>query len=166
MPIMSFKARFVDPIHDGSKVHTFRAGVRLVRPGQTLYMQTGPRYKARRFSEKYVLRVRDCTISDQTVMIWHETGSGFIVPPLDQFAHADGFRDWADLREFFLEMHGRQGPSGAFFLVKGQLIQWASATWETPLDKMRKKGRCIFAKRCQNHGPCYWDRCRFYKEKA
>jgi hypothetical protein len=113
----------------------------MVYPGDILYMKNGPRHKAHRFAEREVTRVRDCSISDQTVMIWKEDNSGFIVPPLDKFARCEGFQDWCELREYFLAMHGQDGPDGLFFLVRGQLIQWAEADWDKPIKTKRNKAR-------------------------
>ena len=166
MPILSFKKRFVQPIGAGTKHHTVRCGKRPFKVGQTLYMQSGPRYAPKRFSIKPVKRVRDITISDQTVIVMNENDPGFIVPNLNLFAQADGFADWDDLRSFFGEMHGQRGPDGrVWFLFTGQLVQWSEAPWELPTTIGRAKGACVHTKRCTRVGKCYWERCRFYKVK-
>ena len=131
MPCASFRRRFVHPIQEGTKVHTVRAGSRNYKVGQTMFMQTGARYRPERFADRLITRVRPITISDVTVMVWREDLTGFVVPPLDKFARADGFKDWADLKAFFLAMHGKASTFGfRFFLVQGRLIQWAQAEWE------------------------------------
>lgn len=133
MPCGNFRRRFVDPILHGSKVHTIRCGKRNFKVGQTFFMQTGARFSPERFADRVITRVRPITISDVTVLVWKEDLSGFVVPPLDKFARADGFKDWADLRQFFLAMHGYQtGFDFKVFLIQGRLIQWAPAEWERP----------------------------------
>jgi len=131
MPCANFHKRFVDPILGGSKVHTVRAGKRVHKVGQILSMQTGFRYHPQPFAQHVIIRVRPITITDVTVMVWREDLSGCIVPHLDKFANADGFKDWADLKEFFLRMHGEKSAHGFwFFNVQGRLVQWAPAEWD------------------------------------
>jgi len=131
MPCANFRARFVHPIIEGTKVHTVRCGRRAFKVGQTMYMQSGSRFKPTRFASRRILRVRPITITDVTVMVWREDLTGFLVPPLDKFARADGFKDWADLKAFFLAMHGQRSVHGfKFFTIQGRLIQWAPEEWE------------------------------------
>jgi len=131
MPCANFRRRFVQPILDDTKAHTVRAGGRVYKAGQTMFMQTGSRYHPKRFAQRLIIRVRPITITDVTVMVWREDLTGFVVPSLDKFARADGFKDWSDLKEFFLAMHGDRSVHGfRFFNIQGRLIQWAPAEWE------------------------------------
>lgn len=122
MPILNFQRRFVPRILAASKVHTIRViGNRKFQPGDTLYMQTGPRFKPERFAVRPCIRVREIRMFTNACMIWHEDESGFMVPPLDRFARCDGFENWAELQEFF---------AGKMTGIRYQLIQWARADWE------------------------------------
>lgn len=122
MPILNFQRRFVPKILAETKVHTIRVmGTRKFRPGNMLYMQTGPRFAPERFAVNQCLRVREIRLFTNNCTIWHEDDSGFIMPPLDRFARADGFENWAELQEFF---------KGRLDGVRHQLIQWAPAEWE------------------------------------
>jgi hypothetical protein len=121
MPCINFMPRFVAPILAGTKVHTVRVlGAMPHRAGEMLYMQHGTRFRPVRFMTAPATRVREICLHETTLTIWNEDHSGFVVPPLDAFARADGFADWADFRRFF--NWKRQIPA--------QLIQWAPAEWE------------------------------------
>jgi hypothetical protein len=125
MPLLNFKKRFVEPILEGTKVHTIRFRKIPIKKGQMLYSQTGSRFKPVRFAVLPAMRVRDITLTRDTVMVWQETGRSFVVPSLNEFARADGFRDWAEMLEWFDAEYGSErGP------LTGQLIQWAQARWE------------------------------------
>jgi hypothetical protein len=127
MPILNFKKQFVEPIMAGSKVHTIRAYKipGRIRKGQLLYCQTGSRFKPSRFAVLPVMRVREINLSRETVTIWDESGKSFVVPPLDIFAQADGFKDWAEMRDWFDVTYGADRmPTGYL------LIQWIEAPWE------------------------------------
>ena len=125
MPLLNFKKRFVEPIMDGTKCHTIRAHKRPIQKGQLLYCQTGSRFKATRFAVLPAMRVREVCLSRDTVMVWKEDCSGFVVPPLDIFAQADGFKDWAEMRDWFDAEYGIDRKPTVY-----HLIQWAEAPWE------------------------------------
>lgn len=136
MPILNFKKQFVEPIMEGSKVHTIRVFKvpGRIRKGQLLYCQTGSRFKPTRFSVLPAMRVREVTLSRDTVSVWNENGDGFVVPPLDLFAQADGFKDWAEMRDWFDKEYGSdRGP------LSGVLVQWAEAPWERNRAGMSNK---------------------------
>ena len=131
MPCVNFMRRFVPRILDGTKVHTIRImGARPHRAGETLYMQTGPRFKPDRFMTCPCLRVREIVLHEETLTIWNENRKGFIVPPLDTFARADGFDSWEDLQKFF------EHP-----VAPAQLVQWAPAEWESTI--MMEERKCL-----------------------
>ena len=125
MPTMNFKKNFVEPILDGTKAHTIRFSKRPVKKGQLLYCQTGSRFKPSRFAVLPAMRVRIVTLSRETVSVWNEDGRGFTVPPLDKFARADGFQNWAALRAWFDSVYGSDRD-----VMEGQLVQWIPAEWE------------------------------------
>jgi hypothetical protein len=127
-------------------------------------MQTGPRFHPVRFCTKKVIRVRDITITDESVTVMNEGNMGFISADRELFAKADGFESWSDLCAFFREMHFPKNKNKAIrFTIEGQLVQWAVAPWELHVAGARVKGGCVFTSRCKRVGPCYWQRCRFYK---
>jgi hypothetical protein len=116
--------RFVPRILDGTKVHTIRVlGARPHVAGETLYMQHGTRFRPVRFMTRPAIRVREIKIYEEGVSVFNENDPGWISPPRDLFAVADGFDDWTDFRKFF--NWKRQIPA--------QLIQWAPAPWEVAI---------------------------------
>jgi hypothetical protein len=69
--------------------------------------------------------VRRIILTRESVSIFDEAGQGFIIPPRDKFASADGFTDWAELCQWFDAVYGAgRGP------MEGQLVQWGNAIWE------------------------------------
>lgn len=126
MPTMNFRKQFVQPILEGSKVHTVRFSKRPVRKGQLLYCQTGSRFAPSRFAVLPAMRVRKITLSRETLQVWNEDKpSGFIVPARDKFAQADGFKNWDELRAWFDATYGSDRGE-----LHGCLVQWAEADWE------------------------------------
>lgn len=128
MPILNFQKGFADPILAGIKLHTLRFPGN-ARRGQLLYCQHGSRFRPTRFAVLPAMRVRSVTLTPDTIMIWDEDGRGFVVPPRDVFARADGFENWAEMTAWFdsmhLRIHGKPRD-----VLRGQLIQWAKAPWE------------------------------------
>ncbi len=138
MPCVNYMERFVPRILNGTKVHTVRVlGARPHRAGETLYMQTGSRFRPRRFMTRTCIRVRPILIYETTLSIWNEDNSGFIVPPLDVFAQADGFDDWSDLRRFFKKTR-----------EPAQLVQWAPAPWEIDTVVKTREGSTSMVSDC------------------
>jgi hypothetical protein len=127
MPGLNYIPRMVQPILDGTKVHTIRFSIRSFRKGMMLYMQTGSRFRPKRFMTAPAMRVRDIDITQDAVVIWKEDHRGFIAPARDKFARADGFKDWKDFQDFFRSRYNLGNES---YELKGQLIQWAQAEWE------------------------------------
>jgi hypothetical protein len=126
MPTMNYKKYFVQAILDGKKVHTLRFSKRAVRKGQLLYCQTGSRFKPNRFAVLPAMRVRDIVLTRDMIEVWSEDSKLCCIPPRNQFAQADGFRDWAELRDWFDATYGANRKA-----MYGKLVQWAEAPWET-----------------------------------
>jgi len=110
MVAYSFKPRFVAPILAGTKTGTIRAeGLRRhAIPGEQLQLYTGMRTK----HCALILKL-PCIDSPPILLVFRgETrieASGARLTratALDSFARADGFNDFAEMREFWREEHG------------------------------------------------------------
>ena len=123
MVAYSFKRQFADKVEAGTKRQTIRAPrTRHARPGETVQLYTGMRTKAcRKLGEAECVAVRRIfvdTAADR-IEIVSETEPNTLLtkwPELAEFARADGFEGWSDMRQFF------QTEGGTF---EGVLIQWA-----------------------------------------
>lgn len=108
MVAYNFQVRFADAVASGAKTQTIRATregrSRHARPGEALQLYTGLRTKKAR---KLVDPDPICTTS--TYCNIHHTGITLGNHPnmdLDDFARRDGFKDFADMKEWFGETHG------------------------------------------------------------
>lgn len=123
MVAYSFKARFADPILDGTKRQTIRAPrKRHARSGEELQLYTGMRTK----SCKLIRRAKCLDVStvrldfDATRVEVLETGTAWTtIDECNAFAVADGFTDWKDMHAFWRKEH----PDIDAF--EGVLIRWA-----------------------------------------
>ena len=125
MPALNYQPRFGDLVERRVKPHTIRPlGKRPYKVGDPLHHFVGMRTaQCRRIGLDMCTLVRPIKITDCTVMITIPPPGLFIVPPIDRFARADGFRDWEEMRDWFAERYGLP--------FVGQLIQWAPAEWES-----------------------------------
>ncbi len=151
MVAYSYKARFVAPVrvglglpalaehlemggyHPGQiirpKGQTIRAKGkrRHARPGETLQHYHGMRSsKCFKIGEAECVAASDIRlhIRSEIVEIRSQTSSSQLIDKaaaLDSFAQADGFADWADMREFWREEHGDLTRLGPFV---GVLVEW------------------------------------------
>ncbi len=137
MPALNYQPRFGLLVKQHRKPHSIRPfRKRPIKVGDPIHHFVGMRTAAcMRIGWDMCTRVRRITITDCTVMIRDcpcercETGADsgmeshlFRVPPLDRFARADGFKDWAEMRDWFAAQYGLP--------FEGVLIQWAPAEWE------------------------------------
>ncbi len=122
MVAYSFKARFVQPILDGTKTQTIRAArKRHARPGEALQLYTAMRTK----QCKLIRRAKCIDVADVRLLLG--TAAGVVIgygarathPNPDDFARLDGFKDWADMVAFWNAEH----PGADCF--EGVLIRWA-----------------------------------------
>jgi len=143
MPVLNFKAQFVEPIRAGTKHHTIRADRKVpIKPGDKLYLYCGLRHKGafrilpgavactRVISIRiHIVRVRDW-VEEQAV--WIE-GQKLANDEAQALAVADGFPDWPAMRRFWLDTHGkskkeptRGNQKSAVRRVSftGQIIHW------------------------------------------
>lgn len=146
MPAYSFKRRFVDPIKAGLGTYEPILGLQpaIVRPKRQTIRAIGKRRHARpgEVIQLYcAMRTKQCfkigegrCVSSEPIRIDFEYqyvpdyipgriewGDPFHVcqgkENLDRFATQDGFSDWAEMKDFWMEEHGL----GEF---RGMLIKW------------------------------------------
>lgn len=136
MAILSFKKRFAGKVRNGRKRQTIRAIRKYpIVPGETLYLYTALRTK---WTEK--LREVKCK-SVQAITIYinsglidvfetafdHTTRTTYTtIENLNGFAKADGFKDWEDMKAFWIAEHGvKKGKRKAILQpFEGILIKW------------------------------------------
>lgn len=123
MVAYSFQKRFIEPIQAGTKVHTIRANGkrRHVRPDEMIQLYFGMRTEHCRkiITDQTCSWVVPITMivgasSFNKVEVW---GLEMDATTLDDFAITDGFKNAADMHDFWLKMHGE-------CVFKGQLIGW------------------------------------------
>lgn len=129
MVALSFKSDFVTAIDAGEKRRTIRQ-VRKAgnpQPGKPLQLYTGMRTKAcEKIKDAVCTRVRPVTISHAGIALdgrklYAGDTPAFMGPPDPEqydsdFARADGFSTFQDMREFFEKQYGLP--------FHGQLIEW------------------------------------------
>lgn len=133
MAILSFKKRFAGKVRNGSKCQTIRAFRKYpIRQGETLYLYTALRTKfAKRLRVvkcKSVNRI-DISFNKPLIIIWYSTDESLAlhtIYQLNEFAKADGFSDWDDMKSFWIQEHGvKKGKRKAILRIfKGNLYKW------------------------------------------
>lgn len=130
MVALNFKAQFADDVEDGRKRRSIRAprkDGRDPKAGDKLQLYTGMRQKGcRKLGEAKVVRVRPVEIDGTGITLDGTRLYGGYTPAYEgspdpgrydgDFAMADGFHGFGDLRDFFEEQHGLP--------FKGLLIEW------------------------------------------
>ena len=114
MVAYNFQAQFAPAVERGEKLQTIRAEGkrRHARPGETVQLYTGMRRPGCR-----LLRTGTCHTS--TYCAIYENGitlGNFPAIGLDEFARADGFRDFDHMKQWFRDTHGLP--------FTGRLIAW------------------------------------------
>lgn len=111
MVAYSFKKQFVEPIRAGTKIGTIRAHrKRHARPGEDLQLYCGMRTRG-----CFLIAPKVCVRVNE--IVFDLTGQGGPVltsngvpvqgwPILDQFARTDGFKDFAEMLDFWETAHG------------------------------------------------------------
>lgn len=134
MTAHSFKARFCQPIIDGTKGGTIRAprkDGRLPKVRGMLQFYTGPRMRPKKFTpDRPCLGVEPIALDLESGTVVIGIDSPDCEPMviiggaklLDVFARFDGFTDWRDLRDFWDETHG--GKVGIVRKFDGFHIRW------------------------------------------
>lgn len=119
MVAYSFKQQFVAPILSGAKRQTIRAErKRHARPGEQIQLYTAMRTKyctaVGTATCEAVLPITIDLLTDRIM-----TGGTVFRSQanLDDFARVDGFKDWEEMRAFWLTNHGPD-------LFLGAVIRW------------------------------------------
>lgn len=133
MAILSFKKRFAGKVRNGSKRQTIRAFRKYpITPGETLYLYTALRTKySKKLREVKCKSVEPITIflNSGTITIgYHDTGYQIFntTQELNTFAQSDGFKNWEDMKAFWIAEHGvKKGNRKVIFkMFQGILIKW------------------------------------------
>lgn len=136
MVAYSFKKQFIGPILSGlgenpqalwgqypPKRQTIRSigRKRHARPGETIQLYTAMRTKQCRKLGEALCK----SVSDIRIFVHREAirlpCSQIEGGALDAFARADGFADWPEMKQFWIDEHGELVKLGPFV---GVLIQW------------------------------------------
>ena len=117
MALINFQKQFADDVESGKKRQTIRKQrKRPFRIGDTLHLYTGLRSKKAR-----KLGIEKCKWVDQIRIYWNAIrfdqrwGLSF-KRELDEFAQADGFKNFEEMRDWFNKTHG--------IPFRGTLIKW------------------------------------------
>ncbi len=116
MPALNFQARFASLVESGRKRQTirpYRKDGRDPKPGETLYLYTGMRTKVcRKLGEATCSSIYHVTIRKNEIWLY----GGLNFRSLDDFARADGFRNFSEMEKWFERYHKLP--------FSGMLIQW------------------------------------------
>ena len=111
--LYNFRPQFEKSIRDGVKTQTIRANGKRRHPskGEKLQLYTGLRSsKAKKIRDAVCVGSMICHIRKDGISLLID------VDDLDRFAQQDGFTDFAQLRDFFLNSYGLP--------FRGRLIMW------------------------------------------
>ena len=119
MAILNFHKRFAEKVEAGTKRQTIR-NFRLypIQVGDKLYLYTGLRTKhTRKLLESVCLRNRVIRITRRSITIQDMATIKFSDTfKLNRFAREDGFKDWAEMKAWWLKVHKLPWT--------GNLIEW------------------------------------------
>lgn len=115
-----FKPQFAPLVESGEKRQTIRPEPkRMPREGDPIslraWLGSPYRSKQRVLKEATVTEVRTVKMDDDGVNLY-DGWAGYAPADIDQFARADGFASWAEMREWFKQTHGLP--------FRGILIRW------------------------------------------
>jgi hypothetical protein len=122
MIAINFKAKFADLVATGKKTQTIRRTNRF-KVGDTLQLYTGQRTKeCCKLGEAVVTRISRVNIHEESICtaILGDTidwGGNISTKTLDYFAQEDGFKDFEEMKAFFVAQYGD-------LPFEGYLIQW------------------------------------------
>ena len=121
--IRMVKMRFAQAVIIGDKTQTFRPTPKVMpKPGDALILRVwaGRPYWTKQLPliDTTVLRVRPARVTEAGIVMEHSDGDRLLAgDDADRFARADGFRDWAEMREWMTKEHKR-------LPVVGVVIYW------------------------------------------
>ena len=126
MAILNFHKRFAEKVEAGTKQQTIRGFRKYpIQVGDKLYLYTGLRSKdARKLREGECLRNRVIKISRRSITIQERLSRlSYMIKirfsdldTLNRFAREDGFKDWVEMKAWWLKIHGLPWT--------GNLIEW------------------------------------------
>ena len=120
MPALNFQERFAKAVSDEVKRQTIRrVWKRPIKPGDTLCLYTGMRTKNCDGIGQHVCKiVKSIRVGENSIYVMgNETLNVYIARSwLDEFAEADGFRDWPEMHDWFRDRYGLP--------FEGVLIEW------------------------------------------
>lgn len=115
MVALNFQKQFADDVAAGRKRQTIRAAARC-KPGDALQLYTGQRTKScRKLRDAVCASVTPIRITETGVVILSEETPDRDIS-LDEFAIADGFKDYAEMWAWFSSRYGVDGFTG--YLIK------------------------------------------------
>lgn len=124
MVAYNFQARFADAVERGKKRQTIRRkrANGHARPGDAVQLYTGMRTRACRKLADAVCEVSTyCAIREEGVTLGNHPRVD-----LDDFARADGFDGFDDMKSWFRERYGLP------FI--GHLVRWSAVTRQEPSE--------------------------------
>jgi hypothetical protein len=116
MGLYNFKKQFVEAILSGRKNHTIRAHRKHPdHPGDTMHLYTGLRTKkARLLMRRPCVKVEDIVIEELCTVQVYIDGVELDLAEKQRLAVADGFKDFAEMKEFWRDR----------LPFAGQIIHW------------------------------------------
>lgn len=113
MPLLNFKKQFVPSIENGTKRQTVRAKRKKpIKVGDTLYLYTGLRTKqTKRIANAICTELWEIRINNASIVLCQESETERFMElltgkQLDDMAILDGFKDWQDMKQFWVDTHG------------------------------------------------------------
>src|SRR6185437_1705040 len=105
--IIGFKKQFVEPILQGTKVHTIREDkANRWKAGMVMHMYTGGRFSKeyRQFAEKQCISVQDIFMTYYNAKIEVTIDESYLFGYSERlnFAIRDGFKDWDDFENYWI----------------------------------------------------------------
>lgn len=137
MGALSFKKQFIKPLQLGLKnkkggkrqsIRNFRK--RPLKVGETVYLYFGMRTKhCKKIGESVIKYVQRICIKKDHIKIyvycekceWWKLDKWITGNDLNTFAKADGFKDFEDMKSFWIKEHGKKGNP---FPYNGNLYKW------------------------------------------
>lgn len=111
MPQYDFQKRFAPAVKSREKRQTYRKKRKnRPKPGQTAYLFFGLRTAyCERLGEEVIEEVIDVLLGGNGIIFYYGGDGEYVCNDpveLDEEAHADGFENWIEMRDWFLKTHG------------------------------------------------------------
>ena len=131
--VIGFKPQFVEPILNGSKVHTFRKGKRW-RAGMKIHMATGVRTENYKQFNHYFFypELEKCISTQDYKFEFHENlkerfmsltidGKDMSENEIKRISYLDGFKNVTDFVNFFYQRRDKKTNTH-----EGQIVHWTN----------------------------------------